>query len=53
MAGGLAELFIAWIDGELGGSVEDLGRDAADIVMAFVDASTQAAAARLTRRREA
>jgi AcrR family transcriptional regulator len=51
LAGGLAELFIAWIDGELSGTVDDLGRDAADIVMAFVDASTQVAARRRAGRR--
>lgn len=51
LAGGLAELFIAWIDGELSGTVEDLGSDAADVVMAFVEASSLVADRRLSRRR--
>jgi AcrR family transcriptional regulator len=50
LAGGLAELFIAWIDGELSGTIDDLGRDAADVIMAFVEASSRVAARRLAPR---
>jgi AcrR family transcriptional regulator len=39
LAGGLAELFIAWIDGELAGDIDQLERDAADVIMAFAEAS--------------
>ncbi|HMC39680.1 MAG TPA: TetR/AcrR family transcriptional regulator [Acidimicrobiales bacterium] len=39
MAGGLAELFVAWIDGELGGTVEDLARDGTDVLLALAEAT--------------
>ena len=39
MAGGLAELFVAWVEEEIDGSAEELARDAVDVVMAFSDAS--------------
>lgn len=51
MAGGLAELFVAWVDGDLQGGAEDLARDAVDVVMAFSESSRSLAAARAAERR--
>lgn len=49
MAGGLAELFVAWVDGEMEGSAEELARDALDVVLAFSHSSRAVAAARARR----
>ncbi|HET6963467.1 MAG TPA: TetR family transcriptional regulator [Acidimicrobiales bacterium] len=46
MAGGLAELFLAWVDGELKGTVEELANDAVDVVLAFSEATLGVASAR-------
>jgi AcrR family transcriptional regulator len=46
IAGGLAELFLAWVDGELKGTVEELAGDAVDVVLAFSEATLGVAAAR-------
>lgn len=51
MAGGLAELFAAWVDGDLEGSAEELARDAVDVVLAFSESSREVARSRAARRR--
>jgi len=48
LAGGIAELLIAWVDGELAVSREDLVEDCAELVVAVGEA-----AARIARRRAA
>jgi AcrR family transcriptional regulator len=49
LAGGLAELFVAWVDGAMEGTLEELSQDAIDVVMAFSEASRAVAAARAAR----
>lgn len=49
MAGGLAELFVAWVEDEIAGSADDLARDAVEVVMAFSDATRDLAAKRTVR----
>jgi AcrR family transcriptional regulator len=51
LAGGLTELFVAWVDGEMEGTLEELSRDAIDVVMAFSEASRTVAAGRAGPRR--
>lgn len=51
MAGGLAELMVAWVEGELPGSARELADDAVEVVTAFSDSSRAVAAARLAGRR--
>lgn len=46
LAGGLAELFVAWVGGALEGSMEELARDAVDVVLAFSQATRNLAADR-------
>lgn len=53
MAGGLAELFVAWVEGEIRGSAEELARDAVDVVTAFSDSSRAVAASRVAASRVA
>lgn len=53
MAGGLAELFVAWVDGDLEGSAAELTRDAVEVVTAFSEASRAVAAARVRSARTA
>ena len=53
MAGGLAELFVAWVEGEIKGGPDELARDAVDVVMAFSESTRALAAARHSARRPA